>query len=286
MNERTPLERFEALPRRRLRVPGGEMSTVDAGTGEPAVVLLHGNPTWSYQWREIIPIVAARRRVLAPDLLGMGRSDHPRTAYGWDVHLAAISAFLDSLPSHVLVAHDWGASFAVRYAIDHPKHVLQLVLLEPLVLGETWDDYDPARRARFEAFRDPARNRDLIEGQNRMVEEVRNGVLREMSEAEMDGYRSPYATPQDRVPIRRFAEMKPIGEDSETWPAFRAIEAGLPSLQIPVRLLTVDSGPLMPPPMVRRLRGLIPQLEVIHLGPGRHHFQEDYPAEIAAAILG
>jgi len=106
-----------------------------------------------------------------------------------------------------------------------------------------------------------------------------------MSEEEMDGYRAPYETPADRVVIRRFAEMKPIGDDSETWAAFRALEEGLRTLRIPVRLLTVDSGPLMPPEQVARLRALLPQLEVVNLGPGKHHFQEDYPAEIAAAIL-
>ena len=282
----TPLERFDALPRRRVRVAGGhEISAVDIGVGDPPVVLVHGNPTWSFQWRDIIPAVAARRRTIAPDLLGFGRSDHPRIEYGWDVHLEAISTLLDTIPPHVLVAHDWGASFAAGYAIDHPDRVLELILMEPLVLTETWDDYDAARRARFEAFRDPARNRDLIEVQNRMVEEVRNGVARPMTEAEMGGYRAPYGTPADRVPIRRFAEMKPIGDDSETWAAFRGIEDGLRTLRMPVRLLVVDSGPLMPPAMVERLRGLIPHLEVERLGPGRHHFQEDYPVQIAAAIL-
>lgn len=304
MSEPTPLERFEALPRRRVPVPGGhEISTVDVpGPGGPdapgvPVVLLHGNPTWSYQWRDVIPGVAAHRRVLAPDLLGMGRSsrladagrfDGPAgdgTGYDWDTHLAAIAAFLDTLPPHAMVAHDWGASFAVRYALDHPDRVTELVLLEPLVLAETWEDYDPARRARFEAFRDPVRGRELIEGQNRMVEEVRNGVVRPMTEAEMDGYRAPYATPADRVVIRRFTQMKPIGAESETWAAFKAIEAALPGLRTPVRLLTVESGPLMPPAMIERLWDLVPQLEILHMGPGRHHFQEDYAEAIAAATV-
>lgn len=75
------------------------------------------------------------------------------------------------------------------------------------------------------------------------------------------------------------------GGDSETWAAFKAIEAGLPGLGMPVRLLTVENGPLMPPAMIERLWDLVPQLEVLHMGPGRHHFQEDYPAEIAAAIV-
>ena len=120
----TPLQLFDSLPRRRVRVAGGHgISAVDVGVGDPPVVLLHGNPTWSFQWRHVIPVVAAQRRTIAPDLLGFGRSDHPRIEYGWDVHLAAIFAFLDAVPPHTLVAHDWGASFGVRYAIDHPDRV-------------------------------------------------------------------------------------------------------------------------------------------------------------------
>ncbi len=286
MSYPTPLGRFDALPRRRVQVAGGhEISAVDVGSGDPPVVLLHGNSTWSFQWRDVIPTVAAVRRCLAPDLLGFGRSDHPRIEYSWDVHYRAIAAFLDTLPQHSLVAHDWGAPLAVRYAIDHPQRVTDLLLLEPLILTDTWDDYQGERRKRFEAFLDRSRNVDLIEKQNLMVEEIRNAALRELSEDEMDGYRDPYPTQADRVPIRRFVEMKPIGEESETWDVFRKLEDGMRTLRVPVRLLTVDPGALMPPARVERLRGLVPHLEVEHLGPGRHHFPEDYAAQIAAAIL-
>jgi haloalkane dehalogenase len=283
--EGSPLHRFEALPRRDVDVAGFRMSTVDVGVGDPPVVLLHGNPTWSFQWRDIIPLLASERRTLAPDLIGFGRSEHPRIRYDWDLHARTVSAFLDSLPRHVLVAHDWGAAFAGRYAIDRPDRVAELILMEPSLITETWDDYQGARRERFLALRDPARNVDLIERQNQMVEGVRSGVMRALTDEEMEGYRAPYPEAVDRIPIRRFVEMKPIGEDSETWSAFRQIEEGLRHLRIPVRVLTVDPGALLPPDRVDVLRGLIPHLFVQHLGPGQHHFQEDYPTEIAAAIL-
>jgi haloalkane dehalogenase len=281
----TPLERFDALARRDVEVGGFRMSTVDVGAGDPPVVLLHGNPTWSFQWRDIIPLLARERRTIAPDLIGFGRSEHPRVAYDWGLHARTVGAFLDTLPPHVLVAHDWGAAFAGRYAIDHPDRVLELILMEPSLITETWDDYQGARRERFQALRDPARNVDLIERQNQMVEAIRDGVMRTLGDDEMDGYRAPYPEPGDRRPIRRFVEMKPIGSDSETWTEYRRLEAGLPGLRIPVRVLTVDPGALLPPERVEALRRLIPHLEVQHLGAGRHHFQEDYPDEIAAAIL-
>jgi haloalkane dehalogenase len=285
MADATPLERFDALPRRDVPVGGYRMSTVDVGRGDPPVVFLHGNPTWSFQWREIIAVVARERRCLAPDLIGFGRSEHPPVPYDWDLHERTVTAFLASLPRHVLVAHDWGAALAGRFLIDHPDRVAALILMEPSILTETWDDYRGARRERFAALRDPTRNVELIEVQNQMVEAIRDGVMRQLSDAEMDGYRAPYPTPADRRPIRRFVEMKPIGPDSETWDVYRAIEAGLRQVSAPVLVLTVDPGALLPPDRVDHLRALIPHLEVQHLGPGRHHFQEDYPGQIAQAIL-
>jgi haloalkane dehalogenase len=249
-------------------------------------VFLHGNPTWSFQWRDIIANVSSQRRCIAPDLIGFGRSDHPQIDYDWDLHERTVTAFLDELPRHTLVTHDWGAALGARYAIGHPDRVAGLVLLEPSILTETWDDYRGARRERFLALRDPTRNAELIERQNQMVEAIRDGVLRQLTDDEMAGYRAPYPTPADRRPIRRFVEMKPIGPDSETWNVYRAIEAGLPAIQAPVLLLAVDPGALLPPERVEHLRTLVPRLEVVDLGSGRHHFQEDYPEAIATAILG
>jgi len=281
----TPLERFDALPRIEVKVDGYRMSAVDVGSGDPPVVFVHGNPTWSFQWREIIDRVSPERRCIAPDLIGFGRSEHPRIAYDWDLHERTLTAFLNTLPRHTLVAHDWGAALAARYVIDHPDRVAALVLMEPSILTETWDDYHGPRRERFLALRDPTRNVDLIEHQNQMVEAIRDGVMRPFSDGEMDGYRAPYPTPADRSPIRRFVEMKPIGSDSETWDVYRSIEEGLRSVRVPVVLLTVDPGALVPPDRVGHLQALVPHLEVQHLGPGKHHFQEDYAAEIARAIL-
>jgi haloalkane dehalogenase len=281
----SPLEHFDSLPRREVMVRGHRMSAVDVGIGDPPVVFLHGNPTWSFQWREIIAAVSGQRRCIAPDLIGFGRSAHPAVQYDWDLHEQTVTAFLDTLPRHLLVAHDWGAALAARYVIDHPDRVTALVLLEPSILTETWDDYRGARRERFLALRDPARNVELIERQNQMIEAIRDGVLRELGEDEMAGYRAPFPTPVDRRPIRRFVEMKPIGPDSETWSVYRAIEDGLRTVRVPVQVLTVDPGALLPPDRVAHLRALLPHLEVEHLGPGRHHFQEDYPMEIARAIL-
>jgi haloalkane dehalogenase len=281
----SPLEDFDALSRLDVQVEGHRLSAVDIGEGDPPVVFLHGNPTWSFQWRNILPAVARERRCIAPDLLGFGRSDHPRIRYDWELHRRTTTAFLERLPRHTLVAHDWGAALAARFVIDHPDRVAELILLEPAILSETWDDYHGARRERFLALRDPNRNVALIEDQNQMVEAVRDGVMRHLGEDEMDGYRAPYPTPADRHPIRRFVEMKPIGTDSETWQIFRAIEDGLRSVKVPVLLLTVDPGALIAPERVPDLQALVPHLEVQHLGPGKHHFQEDYPAEIAEAIV-
>ncbi len=274
---------FQSLPRRSIRVGSHRLSAVDVGDGPP-LVLLHGNPTWSYQWRDFLGPLSQRFRCLAPDLLGFGRSDRIGT-YDWDTHYEAIDGLFQTLPPALIIAHDWGGALAALLAVERPERVTGLVLIEPQLLTETWDDYRGARRARFEALRDPARNVALLEEQNVMVEQIPDGVLRTLSAEEMNGYRDPFPTPADRVPIRRFVEMKPIGPDSETYAVFQHIEQGLQRLAAPVLLLTVEPGALMPPAKAARVQQMVPALELRHLGPGHHHCHEDYPLQICDAVL-
>lgn len=275
---------FAALPRRTVPVDGNRLSVIDVGHG-PTLMLLHGNPTWSYQWRDLLPTLSARFRVLAPDLPGFGCSDPVADGYTWETHWTAVDTLTATAGPSVVVGHDWGGALAAYLAVERPERVRGLVLMEPQLLPETWDDYEGARRERFQALRDPDRNVALVQDRNLMVEQIPDGVMRELSAEEMDAYRRPFPSPQDRVPIRRFVEMKPIGEDAETADVFRRIQAGLPGVTVPVLLLTVRPGAIMRPPMLARVRRLVRQVEVGDLGPGGHHFHEDYPGEVCQAIL-
>lgn len=278
---------FESLPRREISTPSGTVSAIDVGPDSRAqrrLLLLHGNPTWSYQWRQFLPVLLPTFRCIAPDLPGFGWSQR-RTHYDWDVHWKAVDAVSATASPAVVVGHDWGGALAAYLAVERPERVEGVVLMEPQLLPEHEADYQGARRERFEALRDPQRNRTLIEDQNVMVEQIQAGVLRRLTHEEMEAYRSPFRTRADRVAIRRFVEMKPIGEESETFEIFKRIEAGLRKLDVPVLLLTVDPGAIVQPSVLARISATIPRLTIRALGPGRHHFHEDYAQEASAAIL-
>lgn len=267
-----------------MRVGEHRISAIDTGSGVP-VVLLHGNSTWSYMWRHVVEELSPRFRCIAPDLLGFGYSDRLRDGdYKWEVHSQAVDRLIASLPPAIVVGHDWGGAFATHAALEHPEHVVGLVLMEPQLFPQSWDDYEGSRRARFEAFRDPQRNVALVEEQNLLIEQLPLAVNRTLSDEELNGYRHPYPTPPDRAPLRRFAEMKPIGEESETFTVFTELVRRLPELAMPVLLFAVEPGTLMPAPLIRRLEAAIPHIEVRVLGPGGHHFHEDYSKEISAGI--
>ena len=272
-----------------LEVDGYKIHYVDEGKGKP-LVFIHGNPTWSYQWRNVIPILAAKGfRCVALDLLGFGKSDKPTTVeYTFDLHGSIVNGFIKKLDLRnvVLVVHDWGGSFGLWYALNHPKNVSGVVLLEPLIFPMTWDDYKDERRKRFEMFRDPRVNQEIIQVQNLFVEQISNGVWSKEKKTEemMQAYRSPFPTPESRRAIRRFAEMLPIGETSETISQFKRIEAALSTFDFPMLLLTVTPGALITREKIILLKNRVRKLTVKELGPGLHHFQEDYPAEIALSI--
>lgn len=277
---------FTALPRRTVPVGAHALSVIDVGDGLP-ILLLHGNSTWSYMWRHIIEQLSPSFRCIAPDLLGFGHSDKlvRDEDYTWEAHAAALDRLVTSLPRMIVVGHDWGGAFAVHATLQHPDRVAGVVLMEPQLFPESWDDYEGYRRSRFEAFRDPERNVALVEEQNLLIEQLPQAVNRTLSAEEMDGYRHPYPAARDRAPLRRFAEMKPIGEDSETFTVFTELVRRLPELTVPALLFAVEPGTLMPARAIDRLRTAVPHLEVRMLGPGGHHLHEDYSDEISSGIL-
>ena len=138
-----------------IEVLDSTMSYQDVGSGEP-VVFLHGNPAWSYVWRNVLPTVAGVARCLAPDLIGMGRSGRPDIAYDFGDHSRYLDAWFDAvgLERVVLVGHDWGGALAFDWARRHPDRVRGVAFFETIVRPFTWDDF-PGARARYEALRAP-----------------------------------------------------------------------------------------------------------------------------------
>ncbi len=184
--------------RRRVRVLDSEIAYVDTGTGDP-VVFLHGNPTSSYLWRNVIPHVERVARCLAPDLVGMGESGKaPGGSYRLVDHARYLDAWFEALGltrNVTLVVHDWGSALGFDWGSRHPASVRGIAYMEAIVQPVTWEQWPPAARTIFQALRSPA-GEDMVLQKNVFVERILPAsVLRGLTEAEMAVYRRPYQEP-------------------------------------------------------------------------------------------
>ena len=208
----------ERYPKRRVEVLGLEMAYVDEGQGDP-IVLLHGNPSSSYQWRNVIPHLADLGRCIAPDLIGMGDSDKlPHSgpgAYRFVEHRAYLETFLDAVGVRdrvTLVLHDWGSALGFDWAYRHPGAVRGIAYMEAFVAPiRSWDDWPEEAVALFQAIRSEAGEAMVLE-RNLFVEEVLpTEVLRGLSDDEMAVYRRPYLEPgESRRPTLTFPREVPV----------------------------------------------------------------------------
>lgn len=267
-------------------VHGSKMHYVDVGEGKD-VLFLHGNPTSSYLWRNVIPHVQPLGRCVAPDLIGMGKSDQPDLEYSFFDHYSHLEGFIEALglKDILLVMHDWGGALGLRYAHTHQDNVRGLVLMETIVKTISWDDWPEQAKAPFEGFRTPALGEQLILENNAFVEQVLPGaILRTLTEEEMDRYREPYKTNKSRLPTLRWPREIPIdGEPADVTEAVDDFSEWLTKTDLPKLLLTAQPGAIM------RVTGQwcidnLPNLTHVDVGPGVHFIQEDRPHEIGEAI--
>ena len=204
-------------------VLGNSMACRETGSGQP-VVFLHGNPTSSYLWRNVMPEVAAEARCLAPDLIGMGESqklaDPTASSYRFGEHRRYLDALLEQLElgdAVTLVLHDWGSALGFDWARRHPERVRGLVYMEALVRPLTWQEWPEAGRSLFQAFRSAA-GENLVLEKNTFVERVLPGsIVRNLSAEEMAAYRAPFAAAgADRLPTLTWPRELPIdGEPAD-----------------------------------------------------------------------
>jgi pimeloyl-ACP methyl ester carboxylesterase len=190
----------------KLSVLDSEMAYREAGkTDAPVALLLHGNPTSSYLWRNVIPHVAEVAHCIAPDLIGFGQSGKPDIAYRFEDHVRYLDAFIAKagIGSAYLVAHDWGTALAFHLAARRPEFVRGLAFFEFMWSIPTWEEFarDSASREIFRKFRTPGEGERLILEENAFVERVLPGsIVRKLTGAEMAVYRAPFSTPQSRRP--------------------------------------------------------------------------------------
>ncbi|HEX7784775.1 MAG TPA: haloalkane dehalogenase [Methylomirabilota bacterium] len=273
-------------PRRRVRVLDTEMAYVDTGAGDP-VVFLHGNPTSSYLWRNVIPHVVPSARCLAPDLVGMGDSGRaPDGSYRFVDHARYLDAWFDSLALDrvTLVVHDWGSALGFHWARRHPERVRGLVYMEALVRPVTWDEWPEAARKVFQAMRSPA-GEEMVLVKNVFVERILPAsVLRGLTEAEMAVYRRPYLEPgESRRPTLTWPRQIPIdGEPADVVAIVDAYARWLATSDLPKLFVNAEPGVILTGAPREFCRAWPSQEEITVRGS--HFVQEDSPREIGEAV--
>jgi haloalkane dehalogenase len=252
-------------------------------TGD-SVVYLHGNPTSSHAWRNVLPVVPG----IAPDLIGMGRSGKPDIAYSFADHARYLDAFLDALglDEVVVVGHDWGGALAFDWAARHPERVRGLAFFETIVKPFAWEEY-PARE-RVEAFRTPGVGERLVLEENVFIEQAFDAtVLGDLSAEDRAVYAAPYPTPASRAPLLAWPRSTPIeGEPADVVARVEAYDAWLAASPVPKLLLTFEGSPtlIMRAPLVEWCKANIANLEVVACGDAGHLALEDQPDAIASAL--
>jgi haloalkane dehalogenase len=282
---RTPDDRFEGLPGwdfepRYLEQDGLRMHWVDEGAGDP-VLLLHGEPTWGYLYRKLIPTLADVARVVVPDYFGFGRSDKPveREWYSYEAHYASVERFVRELDLERLtvVVQDWGGPIGLRLAVERPERVARLVILN------TGIGAGRAPSEEWLRFRAMVRRvgTDLQPGRL-----VRSSCARELPDEVEAAYDAPFPTPESKTSVVMFPELVPTEPDHPSAPAMLAVRDALTRWEKPALVLFSDSDPIFSTRVGARIAELIPgALPAETVANAGHLLQEDAGEEIAARVV-
>ncbi len=277
----------DPFDRRFVEIDGVRLAYLDEGRG-PTVLFLHGNPTSSYLWRNIVPHVATVARCIAPDLPGFGRSDKPAIDYRVADHVRFVEGFIAALGLHdlVLVLHDWGSALGFDFARRHENAICGLAFMEFIAPFPTWLDFPARARDLFKAFRTPGVGRELIVEQNAFIERVLPGsVVRVVPEATMAHYRAPFAQPAAREPMWRFPNEIPIGgEPPDVYAMACAYHDWLLQTELPKLMFKASPGALISEERALWYESHLKNCTTVDLGLGVHYVQEDNPDAIGKGI--
>jgi haloalkane dehalogenase len=282
---RTPDERFERLPGygfepHYLEQDGLRMHYVDEGVGDP-VLLLHGEPTWAYLYRKMIPPLADVARAVAPDYFGFGRSDKPTRIedYSFDFHYGSIERFVDDLDllDATVVVQDWGGPIGLRLAVERRNRVARLVILN------TGIGAGRAPSEEWLRFRDFVRRvgTELIPGQL-----IRISCLTDPGDDVVEAYNAPFPTPESKAGVLAFPELVPTELGHPSAPKMLEVRAALGAWERPTLVLFSDSDPIFSTAAAERMASRIPGAAAAEIVTGAGHFlQEEKGEEIAARIV-
>jgi haloalkane dehalogenase len=282
---RTPDERFEGLPGysfapRYVEQDGLRMHYVEEGDGDP-VLLLHGEPTWAFLYRRIVPELAPVARVVAPDYFGFGRSDKPTRIqdYSYDFHYGSVQLLADELDLReaTVVVQDWGGPIGLRLAVEHPERVARLVILNT---GVGAGGAPSPEWLRFREFMRRVGD-EIVPGQL-----VRLSCVTELPDDVADAYNAPFPTPESKAGVLAFPELVPTEIEHPSTAKMLEVRAALERWEKPALVLFSDSDPIFSPAAAERLAAAIPGAGPAEIVAGAGHFlQEDKGEEIAGRIV-
>ena len=261
-----------------------EAGDVDA----PVALFLHGNPTSSYIWRNIVPLVAPVAHCIAPDLIGFGQSGKPDIDYRFIDHVRYLDALIDKLGirSAFIVAQDWGSALAFHLAARRPEFICGLAFMEFIRPMPTWQDFHPAQIETFQKFRTPGVGEKMILDENLFVEGILPGAtVRKLTDEEMSIYRAPFPTRKARRPTWRFPNELPIAkEPADVYSTLEQAHRALAQSSYPKLLFVGNPGALISPALAESFAKGLKNCRVVQLSSGMHYLQEDHPDVIGAHV--
>ena len=270
-----------------IEVYNSKIHYIEEGSGDP-ILFLHGNPSSSYIWRNIIPYMTSKGLCIAPDLIGMGKSDKPDLKYSFFDHVKYVEGFIEkkNLRNITLVIHDWGSALGFHYAMRNEKNIKGIAFMEGIIKPLTWDLLSEGVAKYFKLVRNPELGKELIINQNILIERILpTTMIRVLTEEEYNFYSSPFKDPASRKPLLRFPNEVPIeGEPEDVSAAVQSYKEKLKESNLPKLMFHANPGSIVTPELIEWCKKNLPNLTTVDIGPGTHFLQEDNPHLIGEEI--
>jgi haloalkane dehalogenase len=269
-------------------VLGSKMHYVDVGEGDP-ILFLHGNPTSSYLWRNIIPYVDGQARCVAVDLIGMGKSDHPDIPYRYDDHYRYLCGFIDALgigSNLTLVIHDWGSGLGFRWAREHEEDVRAIAFMEAMIRPLSLDDMPGSLRIAMRMMRAPGTGWMMISAGNMFLKKMLPDLTHaDISPEALAYYRSAFPTVASRKAVRVWPRELPLdGKPADNTAIVEDYRQWLTRTEIPKLLFHGNAGVAIKEDEVAWCRENLSNLEIVDLGDAIHFVQETHPSTIGTQL--
>jgi len=268
-------------------IKGSKIHYIDVGSGDP-ILFLHGNPTSSYLWRNIIPYLQPKARCIAPDLIGMGKSDKPDIAYTFEDHYDYLEKFIEklNLKNITLVIHDWGSGLGFHYANNHRDNIKGIAFMEAVYKPMEWNDLPKEFRMVFKVLRTPFVGWVMISVANMFLKKMLpDSIVRKLSKEEFEYYKKPYPTIASRKPVRVWPMEIPIdGKPRRVHEKVVSYNKWLTESNIPKLCFYAHPGAIVREDGVEYIKSNFPNTKMVDIGKGIHFLQEDNPHLIGQEI--